>query len=158
MAFEVVPKSIARATVSEDSDETDMIVHAMDHKTGIYIVAGGVVCFSSTVAWGSRDGGLTEVPASIDVSLLIKEIDRVCSYWATRPDTHSAIAKILIVGRDAVPIQSALRSHADAEKEILTASVADIWHNIFDMDSYVPPIPHDESMEYAVAAGLALPL
>ncbi|MCX6719446.1 MAG: pilus assembly protein PilM [Candidatus Taylorbacteria bacterium] len=158
VAFEVVPKSIAKAIVSEGSDETDMIIHAMDRKTGIYIVSGGVVCFSSTVAWCNPSRDHLSAPAAIGVDSLIKEIDRVCSYWATRPDTHSAISKILIVGRDAVSVQNALLSHADAEREILTAGIADIWHNVFDIDSYIPPISHDESLEYAVVSGLAMPL
>jgi len=155
MAFEVAPKSIAKAVIPKYSDETYLIVHVMNRKTGIYGISGGVVCFSSTVTWGSRanrgDGKL----AGLDVSPVLKEIHRVCAYWTTRPDTHSAIAEVIIMGNDAVEVLKAFSAHSS--DGLPSVSVGDTWRNVFDVNKYIPPISRDESLEYAVAAGLALP-
>jgi Tfp pilus assembly PilM family ATPase len=152
IAFEVAPKSIAKAILPQDSDDAELIVHSMNKKTGIYIVAGGVVCFSSTIPWGTRLESTTE--SKINAETLIKEVDRVLSYWSTRPDTHSTISKIVVVGKDAPIIMETLRS-AGLES-LPPVVVADVWHNSFDVNTYLPPISKDQSLEYAVAAGLAL--
>ena len=55
IAFEVLPKAIARSVISPLEAGAQMIVYIMNKKTGVYVVSGGVVCFSSTIAWGSMD-------------------------------------------------------------------------------------------------------
>jgi len=72
IAFEVVPKSIARAVLPYGSLSTVMIVNIMNNKTGIYIVCGGVVCFTSTIAWGSKISSNDK-----DVTPLANEILRI---------------------------------------------------------------------------------
>lgn len=151
VAFEVAPKSIAKAAVSADSEETSLVTHFMDKKTGIYIISGGVVCFSSTIgmSYNSEKG-------AEDAGTLVKELNRVLAYWATRPDTHSNITEAIFVGRNAGLALQALKAHSI--DGISSVSLARVWGNVFDVESYVPPIESDESLEYAVAAGLALPL
>ncbi len=156
MAFEVAPKSIARAVVPEDSDETELVIHVMNKKTGVYIVSGGVVCFSSTIGWGSRMVNPIEAPKEISADLLIKEVSRVYSYWVTRSDAHSNIAHTIVVGRDASLVRDMLSVHEGAN--LPPVAMGDVWKNAFDVNTYIPPISHDDSLEYAVAAGLALPL
>jgi len=145
IAFEVVPKSIARSIVSQKSEETLLVIHVMNRKTGIYIVSGGVVCFSSTL-----------VTESLDLKNIEKEIVRVNEYWSNKADTHSSIARVVFVGEGITKIKDSLDT-AFAETK-LKVSVADVWSNILEKTDTVPENLRNASMEYAVAAGLALPI
>lgn len=156
VAFEVAPKSIARASVPKDSEETRLILHIMNKKTGIYIVSGGAVHFSSTIPWGSRMKGDTVNTSPADAEVLSKEISRVHTYWVTRTDAHADITCITCVGRDAHLFKSIFgASSADG---ISFDRDVNVWRNAFDINHYIPPISQDDSLRYAVSAGLALPL
>lgn len=152
VAFEVAPKSIVAACTPTHEAGTHLIVHVMKKKTGLYIVSEGVVCFTSTIAWGSDE--LKSAEDTAGSNTLTNEINRVYSYWLTRPDVHAGISEIVVVGSRAEACELMLRGHGG---EALSHSVLpDVWHNAFDVNTYVPPITRAESLEYAIAAGLAL--
>jgi Tfp pilus assembly PilM family ATPase len=152
VAFEVAPKSIVAACTPTHEAGTRLIVHVMKKKTGLYIVSEGVVCFTSTIGWGSDE--LKAAEESAGQNTLTTEINRVYSYWLTRPDIHAGISEIVVVGSRAEACELMLRGHGG---EALSHSVLpDVWHNAFDVNAYVPPITRAESLEYAIAAGLAL--
>lgn len=153
VAFEVAPKSIAKAIVPSSSDETILIVHIMRHKMGVYIVSGGVVCFSSTIALSSGTVGVME-KANIDD--LVREVNRVRDYWITRPDAHSDIGHIEFVGYKADAVERAVKPKMFGGGS--KVSLGDAWTNAFSVDDYIPPISSEDSLQYTVAAGLALPL
>lgn len=150
VAYEVAPKAIAVAYEPPQSQGTHLIVHIMKKKSGLYIVSEGVVCFTSTVAWGSDD--LQDVAGS--ASPLISEIIKVHAYWMTRTDVHAGISEIVVVGSKAEACESIIRNQS--EETIAHTVLPDVWHNAFNTNSYVPPIAKSESFEYAIAAGLAL--
>jgi hypothetical protein len=155
VAFEGVPKAIARAIVPSESDKVEIIVNIMGYKTGIYIVFGGVVYFTSTINWGSLTNPSDQSGnSSSDVSILTKEIDRIRSYWMSLGISSTFIEKIVLVGNSALFYEKVLRGHLTDQK--IPLSVADAWQNIFDIDKYVPPISREDSLEYVVAAGLAM--
>jgi Tfp pilus assembly PilM family ATPase len=151
MAFEVVPKSIAKAVIPPHSGGASLIVHIMKKKTGIYVVLEGIVCFTSTIAWGSE---MSE--SDPESSSLTKEINRVYSYWLSHNVAESPISSVILIGRGALVSENNIkRAVIDSG---LTVSVANVWNNIFSLDKYVPTISRDDSLEYGVAAGLALDL
>lgn len=151
IALEISPKAITRSAVPL-SDEPTLIIHAMKGKTGTYIVSGGVVCFSSTLAWTSGSNGTDDDLAG----KLVKEIGRVRDYWSTRPETHSDISHILFVGENAVQALSGTKIALSVGN--IKVAQANTWENIFDLEKYIPPIDNDRSSQFVVAAGLALPL
>lgn len=152
LAFEVAPKSIVAACTPINESGTRLIVHVMKSKTGLYIVSDGVVCFTSTIGWGSDN--LDSDHDHERQNVLIAEIDRVYSYWLTRSDVHAGITEIVVVGSRAEECELMLRRHGG---EAVSRSVLpDVWHNAFNINTYVPPITRAESLEYAIAAGLAL--
>lgn len=157
VAFEVVPKSIVAACTPFHSTVTHLVVHVMKNKTGLYIVSEGVVCFTSTIGWGSNDLDAVHTMAHKDNSesnILTNEINRVYSYWSTRVDIHTGISEIMVVGSRAEECEALLKNHGG---EALSHSVLpNVWHNAFDVNTYVPPITKTDSFEYAIAAGLAL--
>ena len=137
VAFEVAPKSIARIALSNKPDKTSMVVHFMKNKTGIYIVAGGVVCFTSTV------------PNTANIS---QEINHTFEYWKSKTDAR--INEIVLTGTGALDYEA--KQFGAISVEDCSVSVANTWNNAFDIDSYLPPMPKSESLEYIVVAGLAL--
>jgi Tfp pilus assembly PilM family ATPase len=144
LAFEIQPKAIAQAVVKhEENTETQIIIHSMNKKTGIYIVCGGVVCFTSTIA----------LEKGSDNVLLQKELSRVYSYWLDY-GKGAPISRIILSGCDA--IRSFNSSHISPDHSV-PVEVAKVWQNVFSNDHYIPPIKFEDSLEYAVAAGLALP-
>lgn len=149
ISFEVVPRALAHIIIPPHSTDTVMIVHLMEHKTGIYIVSGGVVCFTSTL---NREG--VGDNAKLDpVDLLSQEISRINEYWVSHPNSLP-VTQIKLVGKTALEYEKGL----DLSKVGLSipVSVAQVWSNVCK-PSYVPPIRRADSFAYAVAAGLALP-
>lgn len=154
ISFEIQPKAIARAAVPRNSNETVMIVHIMDKKTGLYVVANGIACFTSTILWGGESvRGKNPNDISDEIFSLRKEIERVYTYWGQHGEGQ-AIKEIIVSGHDAVVVSQI--SHISPDPHI-PLGIAQVWQNVFSGDHYIAPIPFDESLDYAVAAGLALP-
>ncbi len=153
IGYEVVPKSLARAIVPKTSGGTHLIVHMMRHKTGLYVVSDNVVCFTSTVTSGGYGEG--HVDDATYISNLSKEINRVHQYWLSH-DLSTPIENIHLVGKDATHFEPQLQKVVlDA---VVPVQISHVWANAFDINTYVPPISQEDSLEYAVAAGLAMPL
>jgi hypothetical protein len=148
VSFEVVPKSLARAIVPASDTDTKIIIHLMDEKAGFYIVDEGVVLFTSTVPWSYAESDIGP-----GTELISAEMDKVHDYWSEHGQ-GSGVSEIIFCGNHALKVSDspAFAAHAIPKKK-----VADVWVNAFSYDAYVPPISRDESLEYAVAAGLALP-
>jgi len=145
ISFEIQPKAIARAVIPIGSKENQMIVHIMNNKIGVYIVCGGVVCFTSTIALNT---------SSNSDSLLFKnELNKVYSYWMEY-GVNKPISKIILSGQNA--IQFANNSNISPDPKI-SIEIANIWRNAFSNDHYIPPILSEDSLQYAISAGLALP-
>jgi len=153
IAFEIVPKSIAEAVLPYGDISTIMIVHIMNNKTGIYIVSGGVVCFTFTASWGSKAEKNID---SAGIQPLKAEINRIYDYWTSHNPSTSKIERIILVGHDSAKCEAEISK--DAKDAGLSVSIANVWTNAFAVDSYIPPISREESLDYAVAAGLAMDL
>jgi type IV pilus assembly protein PilM len=91
------------------------------------------------------------------ISALRDEVQRRFNYW----NTHSAEEN-----REARPIEEILLVGGNANLRGLPAYLGQVmrvpvrqphvWGNISKLDSYIPPIPRNESFRYATVAGLAL--
>lgn len=148
VAFEVVPKGIARAIIPPHTENTIMIIHIMNKKTGIYIVSGGVVCFTSTVGWGSK--------TNTDISELTKEISRIHTYWMSHGVIKASLDKVVLLGKDVLLFENDIRK--TVTQLSLTTTIANVWENAFSLDKHIPQISKEESLDYAVVAGLAMDL
>jgi Tfp pilus assembly PilM family ATPase len=162
VSFEIQAKAIGRSTVYRDSKDTKLIVNIMNNKTGLYIVSSGAICFTSTISWGGMlIRGKKIVEINDDITLLKKEIERVCAYWSqhgssqtSSSSNNQSIKSIVITGRDAILVSQVSHLSPDSSIEVC---VADIWQNAFSINHYVPKISFEDSLDYATAAGLALP-
>lgn len=189
LSFEIEAQSVARSVIQQDSDETIMVVDFGKTRTGISVVRGDVVVFTSTLDLGSdavlqaikkyfnvsdeeaekikNERGLVkgknnrELFESIitTISALKDELNKRYIYWNTHTDKSDDVEKsapitgIIITGRDA-----ALPGLAD----YLTATmrvpvrVGNVWTNVLSLEKKVPDMPHQESLGYTTAVGLAL--
>ncbi len=145
ISFDIQPKAIARSVVQIGSLDTEMIVHIMNRKTGVYIVTGGVLCFTSTISWGSEN-----IDNTADIK---KELGRVYEYW--KDHGQSTIGRIVVSGKTAV--KDGLLSSITPNPSI-PIEVAKVWRNAFSVDNYIPPISYEDSLDYSVAIGLSLPI
>lgn len=150
VSFEIVPKALARAVIPYGSDKTRMIIHAMSRKTGIYIVSGNVINFTFTGTWAAEGKASGQAPSS--ASELLKEINRIRLYWVSH-GSGLPIEEIILVGRNAETVAPMLS--ARPETDGMAVKIADVWCNATDINRYLPPVTRDESLQYAVAAGLA---
>jgi Tfp pilus assembly PilM family ATPase len=158
LAFEVVPRSLARILVPPHSGKTIMVVHILNRKIGVYVVSSGTVSFTSTV---DRDTiSKSDAPRTSVEDTIAKEVIRIYEYWISRHDTV-AIHDVVLVGAGADAYEEAVKSALASFS--LNVFVPDIWANINGHHKgakghhrEVPPISKKESLSYAVAAGLAI--
>ena len=148
IAFEVVPTVVARSVASTDSSVTELIVHSMKTKTGIYIVSGGVVTFTSTFEQGSN------VQPDEYAQALTKEILRVNSYWLSRAGMHPNIQRVVLAGNGVSGYRATLTTGVIGT--IPKVEVANVWGHSLDVRTYAPPISQEDSLNYAVAVGLGV--
>jgi hypothetical protein len=153
-SFEVQSRALTRAIVPRDSHETIMIIYGMNNaalhqRVGIYIVYHGVLCFSVTVS--SID---SESADSIG-----KGMKEVAGYWLDHGEPASALADKRNIDRIIVcapsPLVSAVERVAVDMK--IPVSVSLVWANAFSTEKRTPIITAEDSLGYAIAAGLALP-
>jgi Tfp pilus assembly PilM family ATPase len=147
VSFETVPKAIARAVVHETSDTTRLIIHFMKRKTGIYITSGNVIHFTFTAPWGT-----TSTEHGLPKEELRKEIARIRSYWLSHGN-GKPISEAMLVGKGVDVLEPTLQDIGGDMP--LSLVIPNIWENALDLDAALPPIPKSDSLEYAVAAGLA---
>jgi len=148
VAFETVPRAIARVVSYVGNDDT-IIIHAMSRKTGVYIVSGNAVGFTSTISTG-----YSEANVEVYSDALAAEIHRVYAYWQSKnQEEGSVIKRIIIVGNTAENIGIQLRGKVS---DILPVETVEVWRSVLDTSRYVPPIMREDSYGYAPAAGLAL--
>lgn len=187
VSFLIENQALTRSIIRGDEMETKLIVHVGDNKTVLSVVSKGSVHFTSTINIGSEDftaatmkemnvsreeairmkterGVSSSNQSSIFLSLintasaLKDEIDRIILYWQSyigkRGHPEESIHGIILSGRDAL---------IGGFKEYLAATVripvetANVWTNVYNLDKKIPEIDYIDSLDYAVAVGLALP-
>ena len=149
ISFETAPKALARAVIPSGSDKTRLLIHVMSKKTGMYLVSGNVIHFTLTSSWGSAAlQDRSNTATALDFG---REIDRVRAYWLSR-GTGKDVEELLLISKDAEKLEPLFNSMAGGA---LTVRIADVWCNATNLEKYIPPISRAESLEYAVAAGLA---
>jgi hypothetical protein len=152
IAFEVAPRAIAKAIFDENEKKTSMIVHSMKDKIGLYIAVNGVVCFASTSQYSQFVE--TDLKNQNKIQFIKNEINRIYSYWQSHGIGTKIIDEILVVGESALQIEEYIHEPVDGQKIPLLCPM--VWKNAIGDQSYVPPISREDSMNYAVASGLAI--
>ena len=154
VSFDVVSQALARAVIPNGDERTHLVVNIGDNKTGLYVDEDEVVQFSSTPAYGvtKDESGFK------DLTNLKGEVRKVFAFWNTRLDSHGApvkrIEKIIIAGRQAKNEEFVSLLMEDMETEY---SLANVWVNTMSLYGDLPEMSFEESLEYGVTVGVALP-
>lgn len=91
------------------------------------------------------------------ISAVKDEISKFYTYWLAKNDSNTEsggkISKIILCGKDSaiVGLKEYLSQSIKIEVEI-----ANVWTNVFSLDDNLPEISFLESLNFAVAIGLAL--
>lgn len=186
LSFEMESQAAARALIAPGDEKTRMIVDFGDTRTSISIIERGIVRFTTSidVAGVSLEAALRKAfnvseeeadrlkneegivaaargnrvaEALIGtVSALRDEVNRRFIFWHTHTveiGRGKPIEEILLIGGNAN-----LRGLPEYLGQVTRTPVRqpDIWTNVCDFSSYIPPIPRNESYRYATVVGLAL--
>jgi hypothetical protein len=155
--FDVDAKGLARSIVPKGYTGTDLVVHMMNKKTGLYIVVGGVVCFTSTLQWGAHSNAVTP-DGKPDFTELKKSLLQIKNYWREH-GLGTPIDRVVFAGKGALAeglINESSLSFTSPQDGKVRFEIAKVWQNAFSPDMYIPPIPYEDSLDYGVAVGLAL--
>ena len=145
-SFEMEARALARALIRPHSQHTHLIIHLMKKKAALYVIYRGIVSFSATVAFGSSAG-------MDPVSSIRDEVTKINAYWVEYGEGNHQIEHFIVCGEVefAVGVSDAVVAALNIKAENVN-----VWLNTFTTDKYHPPISFDESLTYAVAAGLAI--
>ncbi|HEY1037639.1 MAG TPA: pilus assembly protein PilM [Candidatus Paceibacterota bacterium] len=187
ISFIIENQALAKALTPRNADFSSLIVHVGAVKTVLSVVSEGAVQFTSTVSIGSNDFtaaiakeyGISPVEAERlkqekgylknpenneffmllinAVSALRDEVQRVYMYWQTHSEKNGkqgSQTKVILAGRDSSII--GFREYLALSLKV-PVELANVWANVFTFDKEIPPIEYLESLDYAVAVGLALP-
>jgi Tfp pilus assembly PilM family ATPase len=145
LSFEMEARSLTHSLIRPDSDHTHLILHLMKKKAALYVIYHGIVSFSATVTLST--------PGTDIISNIRDEAAKVHAYWNEYGEGNHQIDHLLVCGEHELGV-----GMADAIVAALgiKAENVNVWLNAFTTDKYHPPISFDESLQYAVAAGLAL--
>jgi Tfp pilus assembly PilM family ATPase len=93
------------------------------------------------------------------VSAIRDEVERIMFYWQSHIEKYRTyglqeISHITLAGQDA--LIPGLRDYFSVSLKIPT-DLANVWVNALSFDDEIPPLMYEESLDYAVALGLALP-
>lgn len=147
ISLEIESQAVARSLLPKHSEGSHIIVYFGKGKMGLYVESDAIIQFTSTV---STKGESLENP-----DFLVQEIKKLIGYWHTVGNgEEKEIKSVIISGEDfGESLAPYLSSHLK-----IPVSLGNIWTNVFDTTDTVPPIPFIESLRYAAAAGLAIPL
>ena len=152
VAFEVESQAIARAIKEKEETDVFAILNLSPKKSGIYIVKKGIVVFTSTVTFSEGSEKTPEV-------FLSEELQRVILFWTTRDEEgmkqSGHISMVKVVGNN--PDFEKIYSYLSNELTI-PIKVANVWVNTFSLDAHIPEIKKEDSVRFASAIGLALPV
>jgi type IV pilus assembly protein PilM len=93
-------------------------------------------------------------------SALKDEMSRISVYWNGYCDKNkqnpliAPIEKIVLAGHDAAII--GFREYVSVSMN-MEVSLANVWSNVLSFDKEIPSVERNESLDYGVAIGLALP-
>jgi type IV pilus assembly protein PilM len=186
ISFLIEAQALSRALIQRGDQGTYLIVNINKTRTGVFIVSGGAVQFTSTVPIGSNDftktlekelsistteaetlkeaqgfsrtGDNKILPPLMNTAALFRqEIEKVYVYWNKHHTSVDATVSIQKI------ILSGKEALTPGFKEYfnqtlrLPIEVGNVWSNLASFDEYVPPLLLTTALNFGAAIGLALP-
>lgn len=161
-SFQVESQAVTQAVVPKENKDHVLVVNIQDGKVGFYIVAGRTVRFSSTVQIDTvpseviiLDGTPRPKDANPYLSILVREIRKILTYWRTHDGSKNScsIRQIYLTGS----IEEELKMTDYIGNNIsIPVEIANVWQNAFSFDEIIPKMKRKDSLKFSAAIGLAL--
>jgi hypothetical protein len=136
-----VPKAAKGASV---------IVHIREQSAGVYIARGHFVEFSSVVSLGDPNS-LSESAKAIR-----SEVERAVEFWSDRMQKQSGANTAIYCYLCGEMVLINTVSEELRKIEGLVPRLADVWQNLFSIESHVPELNLEDSLRFAPSIGLFL--
>ncbi|MFA7193609.1 MAG: pilus assembly protein PilM [Candidatus Paceibacterota bacterium] len=154
IAFESESQSVARAVVAEDDKTPYLIVNFGHAKISFAIVEQGIVQYTSSLPFSTEL--ILKDFSSPEAQTLKSTLNKLLIYWFTNKhtvDSEEKITNVIMTGSfaDAPGLSVFLEQHLH-----VSAGMADVWKNCFDINEYVPDMDLKMALQYNTAVGLAL--
>lgn len=150
VSLEIESQAIAKAVLKEGIKGTVLLTNFGKEKVGLYVAHNRIIHFASTV--------LLKDPLARDLSNISKEIKKLFEYWYVLTENidkpEKKISQIIVCGEN---LPDKIVSYLSIHNTTKT-SLANVWSNVFDLNDTVPTISLSDSLRYATAIGLILPL
>ncbi len=150
LSLEIESQAIIRALLPKRSTGSYLVVHFGYEKVGLYIVRDNIIHFTSTV---NTKGESIDSP-----TFLPSEINKLVKYWNNHAEANNypnrEIGQILLCGDD---FNHDIVSFLATQTSIPVA-LGNVWTNVCDVNETVPQISFEDSLRYASAIGLAIPM
>lgn len=186
ISFLIEAQALSRALVPRGDQGTYIIVNISGTRTGVFIVSGGAVQFTSTLPIGSADftkalvsklalseadaatlkesKGLMRVegnpaldPLTNTATLFRQEIEKVYTYWTKHKSNTGPSALVQkVIITGREALVPGFREYLNQTLR-LPVEVGNVWANLASFDEYVPPLPLPVALNFGAAIGLALP-
>ena len=181
--FSPESNNVAKSVVSDSNEQVIVVVNIKETNIILSLVIYGVVCQTSSINFGSST--ITDLLAkyfkvSVEEAIKIKneklysnnpdnmeifsylintasaikdEVYKFISYCNERADVVSQVDRIILCGQDAQIVGFDKYLEVNLGMDV---SVANVWVNNFDLDSYIPEISKQNSQSLIVVNGLSL--
>lgn len=163
VSFLIQNQALTKTLVRKDDVGSYCIVAVEKHSIVVSVVSFGIVIYTSTInrsVFRDEEGELVlETPELL--SDVVADIKKVITFWLAYVDKNKKynfqkIQSILLTSTHIDILRSDFANSISGQLQIPTM-LPDVWLNVLDAKVTVPPITKDESYQYAVAIGLALP-
>ncbi len=151
-------ESIASAAAVIKSGDKDpyLLIRLLDDRTNVAIVERNTVQYSSSVSVGMNE--IISNQNGDKATELKNALNKLLVFWFTNRnfgEEHKKIKTAYIIGENSSSqeIDEFLERHLKINVE-----TGNVWSNCFDINEFVPKINKNDSLNYAVAIGLALSL
>jgi type IV pilus assembly protein PilM len=173
ISFEVKSRMAAKSVVPHGTHKNYVVMHLKDESTTLSLVSSDTVLFTTTIPVGgnaieedmkkvgvskkAKTGEYMDALANV-FSIIKDELEKFITYVKSNPrglGDVDAIEKIIVCGRYA-DMPGFLM---DVGQNIsgLDISLGNVWVNMFNLNTYLPPIPFRDSLKFAATIGLAAP-
>ena len=163
VSFLIQNQALTKTLVRKEDTGSYCIVGVEKHSVVVSVVSFGIVIYTSTInrsVFREENGELVlETPELLND--VVADIKKVMTFWLSYVEKNKKynfqkIESILLTSTHNDILRSDFANKISSQLLIPTI-LGDVWLNVMDTKVTVPPITKDESYQYAVAIGLALP-
>lgn len=146
--------ALARCLIQKGDLNPYILININQYATNISVVEEGFVQYTQTIPINTQSVINDMTP---DIANLLKDsIKKVIIYWFTSKDQSlktNKIENVILTGEnmDSSELVNFLESNLS-----VNASIANVWKNCFDINTYVPQVSKKDSLKYAICIGLSL--